>query len=116
MKIRTKKDVIALDQKIKDELGVDVSKYKNQEVVDNFVSLLVFPQYIFNWGIRPVLIAFALYIAGFFVLDLVHIFYVIYGLFGLVLFLLSGILAGVLFLIWKMKKTCGKSSDTPLKL
>ncbi len=103
MKIRTQKDVEKLDLKIKEELGIDVQKYRNEEVVANFVDLLIFPKYVINWVIRPVLISILLYVVGFFVFSLVHIEYLIYGIFGLVLFLASGILAGLLFLTWKMK-------------
>ncbi|MDY8137497.1 hypothetical protein [Aquimarina sp. 2201CG5-10] len=103
MRIRTKKDIEKLDNKIKDELGVDVQKYRNEEVVENFVELLVFPKYIINWVIRPVLISIVIFIIGFFIFDLVHIEYVIYGIIGLILFLAAGILSGLLFLMWKMK-------------
>ena len=104
MKIRTPKDVEKLDQRIKDELGVDVRKYRNEEVAENFVALLVFPKYVISWVIRPVLIAIGLFIIGFFLLDLVHVEYFLYGVVGVFLFLGSGLLAGLLFLVWKMKK------------
>lgn len=71
MKIRTQKGIDQLNLKIQTELGVDVQKYRNEEVAESFVSLLVFPQYVINWTIRPILIAFLLYIIGFFVVDLV---------------------------------------------
>ncbi|WP_405205364.1 hypothetical protein [Aquimarina sp. LLG6339-5] len=103
MRIRTKKDVEKLDHKIKEELGIDVQKYRNEEVVENFVELLVFPKYVINWVVRPVLISILIFIIGFFIFDLVHIEYVLYGIIGLILFLISGILIGLLFLIWKMK-------------
>ena len=104
MRIRTAKDVERLDNKIKEELGIDVSKYRNEEVVENFVELLVFPRYVFFWVLRPILISIGIFIIGFFLFDLVHIEYVIYGIIGLVLFLTSGILIGLLFFTWKMKK------------
>lgn len=103
MKVRTKQDVEVLDQRIKDELGIDVRKYRNEEVVESFVELLIFPQYVINWGIRPILVSIVLFISGFYVLDLVHIEYVIYGIIGLLLFLALGILIGLFFLTWKMK-------------
>ncbi|MBO0590997.1 hypothetical protein I2486_06205 [Cellulophaga sp. E16_2] len=103
MKIRTKKDVEKLDNKIKEELGIDVQKYRNEEVIENFVELLVFPKYIFNCLIRPILISILIFIVGFFIFDLVHIEYVIYGTVGLILFLITGILVGLLLLMWKMK-------------
>ncbi|MEM6699997.1 MAG: hypothetical protein AAF599_16460, partial [Bacteroidota bacterium] len=73
MKIRTSKDVEKLDKKIKEELGIDVQKYRNEEVVENFVQLLVFPEYVINWVIRPVLISIGIFIIGFFTLNLVHV-------------------------------------------
>lgn len=103
MKIRTAKDVEQLDLKIKEELGVDVQKYRNEEVVENFVELLVFPRYVITWIIRPIVIAIGLFILGFFVLHLVHVEYILYGIIGLILFVVNGILIGLLFLIWKMK-------------
>ena len=103
MKIRTPKDVEKLDAKIKEELGIDVQKYRNQEVVENFVELLVFPQYIFKWVLRPIPISFLIFGIGFFALDLVHLEYVIYTIVGLILFLLTGVLVGLLFLMWKLK-------------
>lgn len=104
MKIRSAKDVEKLDARLKEELGIDVSTYRNEEAVSNFTELLIFPKYVINWTLRPVLIAFLLYIIGFFFLDLVHVEYVLYALIGLVLFLLSGVFFGLLFLTWRMKK------------
>lgn len=104
MKIRNEKDVQLLEETIKIELGIDVSKYRNDEVAENFVKLLVFPEYIFRWVLRPVIFAFVAFILGFLFIDLVHFEYIIYSLVGLGLFLLLGILFGLLFLSWKMKK------------
>lgn len=72
MKIRTAADAKKLDEKIQRDLGIDVKKYRNPEVAEQFVELLIFPQYIINWGIRPIIISFFLYIAGFFIVDLVR--------------------------------------------
>ena len=104
MKIRTTKDVTKLDLRIKDELGIDIQKYKDEEVVESFVDLLVFPEYIISWVIRPILIALLLFVLGFFLLQLVHVEYVLYAIIGFVLFMSSGFFLGVLFLMWKMKK------------
>ncbi len=104
MKIRNDKDVQLLEETIKIELGIDVSKYRNEEVAENFVQLLVFPNYVFKWVLRPVFFAFVAYLLGFLLIDLVHVEYIIYALVGLGLFLLLGITFGLLFLTWKMKK------------
>jgi len=103
MKIRTAKDVEKLDNRIKEEFGIDVQKYRNEEVIENFVNLLVFPQYVFTWVFRPILISIAIFIMGFFIFNLVHIEYIIYGFIGLILFLLTGVLIGLLFLTRKIK-------------
>ncbi len=98
MKIRNQADVDALDRKIQTELGVDIGKYRNPEVVERLSELLIFPLYVISWTVRPVLIAFALYLLGFFLLDLVHIQYLLYAVFGLVFLLVSGLFAGLLYL------------------
>lgn len=103
MKIRTAADVELLDAKIKEELGIDVQKYRNEEVAENFVELLIFPRYVVNWATRPLLAFLLLYLIGFFVVDLVNIEYLIYGVIGLGLFAVSGFLFGYLFLTWKIK-------------
>ena len=103
MKVKTKEDIEKLDLEIQEELGIDVKKYRNEEVVENFVDLLVFPEYIFTWTIKPILMAILIYIIGFFVVDLIHVEYIIYGLVGFVLFLITGILYGLLSLTKKMK-------------
>ncbi|MEM6769369.1 MAG: hypothetical protein AAF597_02195 [Bacteroidota bacterium] len=98
MKIRTEADVRALDEKIKTELGVDISKYRDEETVETLSSLITFPLYALNWTVRPVIIAFLLYLLGYWIIDLVHVQYLIYGIFGLVLFLICGLFAGLFYL------------------
>ena len=103
MKVRTKKDIVKLNDKIKEDLGIDVQKYRNEKVIANFVDLLIFPKYVISWGVRPILISILLFITGFFILNLVHIEYLIYTIIGLILFVVNGALTAVLFLIWKIK-------------
>jgi len=103
MNVRTTSDVEALDLKIYEELGIDVKKYRNEEVVEDFVELLIFPRYVVNWVMHPILISLVLFIAGFFFLNLVHIEYFLYLVIGFVLFLTTGILFSLVFLTWKMK-------------
>ena len=103
MKILTEKDVEKLDKRIKEEFGIDVQKYRNEKVVEKFVELLVFPEYVITWVIRPMLISGIIYLIGFKIFDLVHIEYLIYGIIGLFLFLGTGILVGLLLLTWRMK-------------
>ncbi len=103
MQIRTEEDVAILDARIKEELGISVAKYKNEEVVETFVSMLVFPEYILSWTFKPILATIIAYIVGFFVVDLAHVQYVIYAIFGLGLFLLVGIFLGIIFLTNRLK-------------
>jgi hypothetical protein len=98
MKIRSQADLDALDQKIKTELGVDIGKYRNEEVMEQISRLLVFPIYVVWWTVRPVILAFILYILLYFIIDLVHIQYLLYAIIGLVFFLLTGLFAGLLYL------------------
>ena len=98
MTIRNQDDVRALDEKIQRELGIDVGKYRDEDTIATLSELLVFPLYALSWTIRPVLLAFVLYLAGFFVLELVHVQYLVYGILGLVLFLFTGLFAGLLYL------------------
>jgi hypothetical protein len=104
MRIRTQKDIDQLEFTIKQELGIDIQKYRNEEIAANFAELLVFPQYVFKWVLRPIAISIVLYIIGFTLFDLGGFEYFVYGFLGLVLFLASGVLVGLLFLMWKMKK------------
>lgn len=103
MKIKTAKDVEKLDAKIKSDLGIDVSKYRNEEVAENFAKLLVFPVYIRNWVLRPLVISIIIYLIGFLIFNLTFIEYFIYGLLGFILFFGVGVLLGLLLLSWKMK-------------
>ncbi len=107
MKIRTEKDVEKLDLQIQEELGIELSSYRNDEVMENFLDILIFPVYIISWAIRPVFAALILYVLGFFVIDLVHVQYVIYGILGLVLFMLSGVLFAVIYTSGKLRDDVG---------
>jgi len=116
LKIRTAKDVELLDQKIKDELGIDVRKYRNEEVAENFLALLMFPTYIGNWVIRPVIFSLLCFGLGFIFLDLVTIEYIIHATIGFTMFLAPGVLFGLIFLLWKMKKDIWGIADYSLDI
>ncbi len=103
MRIRTPEDVDELEKKIQSQLGIDVKKYRNEEVVESFLDLLLFPDYIISWVIKPILFFLFLFVSGFYVLDLVHIEYFIYGVLGIGLFLSSGLSLGLMLLLDRMK-------------
>lgn len=97
------KNIEELGKKIQDELGIDIQKYRNAEVVGKFVELLAFPKYISNQLIRPVSLYIGVFLFGFLIFDLSPIDYLVYGVLGFLLFLISGTLLGLLFLSGKMK-------------
>lgn len=116
MKIRSKKDVAALQEKIKNELGIDVSEYRNEEVAENFAELILLPQYVVLWVIRPIIFILFIYFSGFKIFDLVHVEYVVYATIGFVLFLFFGISFGLVLLIFKMKKDIWGITDYSLDI
>lgn len=101
--MKNEKDLYELDQKIKNELGIDVSKYKNEEAVEKISELLLFPKYAINWTLRPILLALLVFFIGYFIFDFVYLDYIFYTVFGFLLFLLTGLFSGLLLLIWKIK-------------
>lgn len=103
MKIRTEEDIQQLALKIEQELGIDVRKYQNEEVIDSISSLITFPIYALQWIIRPPFIAIFIWVIGFFFIDLVHVEYLLYFILGLVLFVINGALTGVLVLTNKLQ-------------
>lgn len=103
MKIKTQKDIEALELKIRQELEIELSDYRDEEVAEDFVDLFLFPKYIAKWIAIPLIIAFALFILGFFVVDLVHIQYLIYAVVGGVLFILCGTFGGIVYTGSKLK-------------
>ncbi len=114
MKIKNEKDVQDLEHKIKTELGIDVSHYKNNEVAEELVSLLIFPKYFANWVMRPVILALVIYALGFYVIELTGGQVLIFAVLGFVLFFTCGFLAGLLLLIRRIKKDILKITDYSL--
>lgn len=103
--MKTKKiDNEALNNQIRKELGINLEEYRNEQIADNLVELLIFPSYIVSWIIRPVIVALLLFIMGYFIIDLVHIEYVIYTLLGFALFFITGFIVGLWLLSYQMKQ------------
>ena len=108
MKIKTQNDIELLALKINDDFDIDVNKYRNDDVTSTFAELLLFPQYIINWGIRPILVAIALFIVVFFVEKLDNVLEVaIYASIGFLLFIVCGVLFSIVFIMRKMKYDMG---------
>lgn len=111
MKIRNEEDIAALDEKIKNDLGIDVRKYRNPEAIEGLVDLITFPKYAINWTIRPILLFFVFYIIGFFVIDLTRFEWILYALLGFVLFIASGWFGGLHYLISKIRSDVDGIAD-----
>ncbi len=97
-----------LAETIEKELSLDLMKYKNPEVAEQMADLLVFPTYAIKSLLLPVLIAIVVFLLGFYVVDLVHVQYVLYGTIGLVLFILVGIFGGILYFTSRLKTDLGE--------
>ena len=98
MNVKTQAEADALNERIKTEMGVDISMYRDEEVIETLSELIVFPVYALRAVIRPVVLFLILWLLGFWLWDLVHVEYLLYGLIGLVLFLITGFFAGIIWL------------------
>ncbi|MFT4535692.1 MAG: hypothetical protein ACI9P5_003062 [Saprospiraceae bacterium] len=108
MKIKNQKDKDLLTAKIINDYDIDINKYRNDDVASAFAELLIFPKYVINWGIRPIIISLILYIIGFSLIDLDNsLDFIAYFSIGFLLFFLCGFLFAIVFLIRKMKNDMG---------
>jgi hypothetical protein len=96
-----------LNEKIIDDLGVDVSRYRSEELFLTLSEMIVFYEYIGTWVLPAVLVAFGMYITGFFVIDIESWEYLIYGVFGLPLSVILGLIIGLFLLTIKLKHDIG---------
>lgn len=88
---------------INNEIGIDIYKYGNDEVLGKIAGMISFQTYAVSSLYKPLLIAFGLFIFGFFVLEMGWIGHILYGLLGLILFLSCGLFYGILSLTSKLK-------------
>jgi len=116
MKVRTKRAARKLDKLIQEELGIDIKKYRDAEVEETVSDLLNFVDYAINAVKIPLFIGLILFIVGFFVLDLVHVENLIYGIFGGILMLITAVLIGILLVIWGIKNDVLSVIDYSLNL
>lgn len=116
MKVRTKRAARKLDKLIQKELGIDIKKYRDEEVEETVSDLLNFVGYAINAVKIPLFIGLVLFVAGFFFLDLVHIENLIYGVFGGILMLITAVLIGGLLIIWGIKNDVLEVIDYSLNL
>lgn len=103
MKIRTEQDVAALDQAIKQKLGIDVQKYRDEAVLQTFLDLLNVPEYLYKWLARPIGLAILLFVVGLFLLNLNLLGLILYFSIGFFLFMTTGVFTGFLMMIKKIQ-------------
>lgn len=101
--IKTDQDLAALDQQVYEELGVELHKYRNPEIAGTVADLILFPKYVLQWVLQPVALALLLYLVGFFIFDYTLLTFILYLLVGLLLFIVTGLLAGIAYLITQLR-------------
>ncbi|MBA5247844.1 hypothetical protein H1R16_05565 [Marnyiella aurantia] len=88
---------------INNDLGIDITKYKNGEVMGKVADLMLIQNYALSSMYKPILLSLAIYIFGFFVLSLEIVGFFVYGIVGLVGFFLIGLLYGIIKLLSCLK-------------
>lgn len=89
--------------RINNEIGIDMTKYQNSEILDKITGLLMIQKYAISSLVKPTVISFFAFIVGFYILNLEILGVIIYTLFGSILFFFMGILYGILRLLSKLK-------------
>ena len=111
MKIRSKKDVEALELRIKNELGIDVQKYNQPEMVENLMDLVAFPNYVLKIMIGAIFISELAFALSYSLVELTGAEGFFYGLLGTILFTVNGFLMGLLWLTSNIKRDLIKTLE-----
>ncbi len=117
MKIKTQADILQLEAKIKEELDIDIRKYSNQEVRENFIEIGESLETVANWQQKIGIGAFIAYLIGFSALNLEGS--TEYLVYGIAAFILIGALAFFTFSILvtaKMKFQIKKTIELSIKI
>lgn len=88
---------------IKDQLEIDIRKYENDLLFSKIRSIMMIQNYSFGRILNSIFVSLILYILGFMGLDLYGVQYFIYGVFGLILFLILGLLYAVVNILSNLK-------------
>ncbi|MGZ5192291.1 MAG: hypothetical protein ACXWVV_00130 [Kaistella sp.] len=87
---------------INNEIGIDIHKYGNDEILGTVTGMMNVQSYAVSSLAKALFLAFCIYILGFFVLQMEWMGYILYGIFGFILFSIGGILYGILNLTSKL--------------
>ncbi len=108
-----------LIQKIKSDLGINISDYSNGDFVSKITDVIFIQKYAISKLIIPLGVVILGYILGFFILDLGVVGYPIYGFLGLVSFIILGICCSVFSIFNQLKNDIVEILNlaiSPLKL
>ena len=108
------KNSMVVLENINTEIGIDMTKYQNTEIMGKITSLLMIQKYTFSSLVKPTAVSFFAFVAGFFILNLEIFGLIIYTLFGSILFFLMGIFYGILKLLAKLKNDLRVITDFAL--
>lgn len=103
MKNQTWVNTQKLINDIKSELGIDILKYKNDEAIERIGKVFMLQNYAVSKVYFPISLSLMGFFAGFFVIETSILGYIIYSIIGLLLFLSTGVLYGIVNLLGNLK-------------
>lgn len=86
-----------LEERIQNELNIDISSYRNDEAIEQITDIILFPKYALQWILLPFILAIGIFIAGFWIFTISTAGYIFYCTIGLFLFAVAGILSGLYY-------------------
>lgn len=92
-----------LEERIQNELNIDISSYRNDEAIEQITDIILFPKYALQWILLPFILAIGFFIAGFWIFTISAAGYLFYCTIGLFLFAVAGILAGLYYFSYRLQ-------------
>lgn len=92
-----------LEERIQNELNIDISSYRNDEAIEQITDIILFPKYALQWILLPFILAIGFFIAGFWIFTISAAGYLFYCTIGLFLFAAAGILAGLYYFSYRLQ-------------
>lgn len=88
---------------VNNEIGVDVSKYQNNEILGKISDIILIQNYSIKSIYKPLIVCFLLYISGFLIFSFGKIGIFVYSFFGLLLCLINATIFGIIGLLSNLK-------------
>lgn len=89
---------------VNNEIGIDISKYRNTEIIGKIKNLVMIQKYSISHLYKPVLFSLLLYALGFFIFSFELLGAIVYGILGFLLFVANGITFGIIRILSNLKK------------